>query len=190
MAGGALAIRTDLYTPAALRRLARRERERRAAMRMLALANALEGMRRAEAARLAGMERRALRDAVVRYNAEGLAGLRDRPKPGRTPRLTAGERATLRAVVLRGPDPACDGGGDWTLPMLCRWIRDRFGKAMQPGSLSRVVRRLDLSRQKTRPLHPQADAAAQAAFKKGLARGHKGGRANLPRAADRALVHG
>jgi len=167
MAGSALAIRTDLHTPADLRRLARRERERRATVRMLALANALEGMTRAEAARLAGMERQALRDAVVRYNAEGLAGLRDRPKPGRAPRLTAGEQATLRAVVLRGPDPACDGGGDWTLPMLCRWIRDRFGKAMHPDSLSRVVRRLDLSRQKTRPLHPRADAAAQAAFKKG-----------------------
>ena len=168
MAGSALAIRTDLYTPADLRRLARRERERRAAMRMLALANALEGMTRAEAARLAGMERQALRDAVVRDNAEGLAGLRDRPKPGRTPRLTEGEQATLRAVVLRGPDPACDGGGDWTLPMLCRWMRDQFGKAMHPDSLSRVVRRLGLSRQKTRPLHPQADAPAQAAFKKGV----------------------
>jgi hypothetical protein len=42
---------------------------------MQAIANALEGMTRAEAARLAGMERQALRDAVVRYNAEGLAGL-------------------------------------------------------------------------------------------------------------------
>ena len=38
---------------------------------MQAIANALEGMTRAEAARLAGMERQALRDAVVRYNAEG-----------------------------------------------------------------------------------------------------------------------
>ena len=168
MAGSALAIRMDLYTPADLRRLARRERERRAARRMLALANALAGMTRAEAARLVGMERQALRDAVVRDNAEGLAGLRDRPKPGRTPRLTEGEQATLRAVVLRGPDPACDGGGDGTVPMLCRWRRDQFGKAMHPDSLSRVVRRLGLSRQKTRPLHPQADAPAQAAFKKGV----------------------
>jgi transposase len=168
MAGNALAIRTDLYMPADLRRLARRERERRAAMRMLALANALEGMTRAEAARLAGMERQALRAAVTRYNAEGLAGLRDRPKPGRTPGLTEGEQATLRAVILRGPNPACDGGGDWTLAMLCRWIRGHFGKAPHPDSLSRVVRRLDLSRQKTRPLHPRADATAQAAFKKGV----------------------
>ena len=46
MAGSALAIRTDLHTADDLRRLARRERDRRAAMRMLALANAMEGMYR------------------------------------------------------------------------------------------------------------------------------------------------
>ncbi len=56
---------------------------------MMAIANALEGMTRAEAARLAGMERQALRDAVLRYNAEGLDGLHDRPRSGAKPRLGA-----------------------------------------------------------------------------------------------------
>ena len=66
----ALAIRQDL--PAAeLRRLGRREPDRRAAMRLLAIANALDGLSRAEAARLAGMERQALRDAAIRYNTGG-----------------------------------------------------------------------------------------------------------------------
>jgi hypothetical protein len=87
--GAALAIRDDL-TPEALRRRARHEPNRRAALRMLAIAHALDGMSRAEAARLAGMERQALRDAVVRYNAEGPAGLHDRPKPGRPGRGGAG----------------------------------------------------------------------------------------------------
>jgi hypothetical protein len=54
-----------------LRRLAHYERDPAAARRMYAIANALEGMTRTEAARLAGMERQALHDAVVRYNAEG-----------------------------------------------------------------------------------------------------------------------
>ena len=57
----ALKIRDDLSAEA-LRRAARRERDGRAAARMYAIANALEGMSRAEAARLAGMERQALRD--------------------------------------------------------------------------------------------------------------------------------
>jgi hypothetical protein len=66
----ALAIRQDLPA-AALRRLVRREPDRRAAMRLLAIAHALDGFSRAEAARLAGMERQALRDAVIRYNVYG-----------------------------------------------------------------------------------------------------------------------
>jgi transposase len=164
--GAALEIRTDLAGPAELRRLARRERNPRTAGRLLGVANALEGMTRAEASRLAGMERQALRDAVVRYNAEGLDGLRDRPKLGRTPTLTEAEQALLLDTVFRGPDRAADGGSDWTLPMLCRWIERRFDKRLHPASLSRVLRRLDLSRQKTRPLHPMADDKAKAAFAK------------------------
>jgi hypothetical protein len=35
---------------------------------------------------------------------------------------------------------------DWTLPALCRRIELGFGKRLHPASLSRVARRLDLSR--------------------------------------------
>jgi transposase len=97
--GAALTIRDDL-TPAALRRRAWHEPNRRAALWMLAIANALEGISRAEAARLAGMERQALRDAVIRYNAEGTAGLHDRPKPSRPQRLSEAEQAVLAAARL------------------------------------------------------------------------------------------
>ncbi len=47
-----------------------RERDQPTATRMLAIANALEGMNNAEAARFAGLERQALRDSVQRFNAE------------------------------------------------------------------------------------------------------------------------
>jgi transposase len=79
MAARGLAIRADVVTPAELRRRAKKEPRRRTAQRMLALANALDGMSRADAARAAGIERQALRDAVLRFNAEGLPGLVDRP---------------------------------------------------------------------------------------------------------------
>jgi hypothetical protein len=51
-----LAIRQD-YSPSDLHARAARENDCRAALRLLALANALKGMTRTEAARLAGMER-------------------------------------------------------------------------------------------------------------------------------------
>ena len=68
--GAALPIRVNLSADT-LRALARTEQNGRTALRMLALAHALDGLGRAEAARLAGMDRQALRDTVVRYNAEG-----------------------------------------------------------------------------------------------------------------------
>ena len=163
--GASLPIRDEL-TAVALRRHARHEPNRRAALRMLAIANALEGMSRAEAARLAGMERQALRDAVVRYNAEGLAGLHDRPKPGRPQRLGEAEQAALAARVFRGPDPERDGVAAWTRADLCGWLEARFGKPFHPSSLSRVLRRLEMSRQKARPIHPEADPKAQERFAK------------------------
>ena len=78
-----------------LRREATRCRDAKAARRMLALALVLEGHRARTAARHAGMDRQTLRDWVHRYNAEGLAGLRDRPHPGPTPRLTPEQLAEL-----------------------------------------------------------------------------------------------
>lgn len=95
----------------------------------------------------------------------------DRP-PGRRPeRLSEGEQAVLVHHILRGPDPDRGEPASWTLPDLCRFIEARFGKTMLPQSMSRLVRRLGLSKQKTRPVHPQRDARAAAAFaKRGSAR--------------------
>ena len=164
--GSALKIRDDL-TPLELRRWARRESHGRAAARAYAIANALEAMTRAAAARLVGMDRQTLRDAVVRYNAEGLEGLHDRPKGSSPRRLTADEEAALAAIIIAGPDPERDGVCAWTRADLCRWLERRFAKTYHPSSMTRVLRRMGYSRQKVRPSHPRKDAEAEERFKKG-----------------------
>ena len=63
-----LPIRTD-RDAAELRRLARRERDGRVSARLLALADALEGIPREKAAALAGLTGQTLGDWVHRYNA-------------------------------------------------------------------------------------------------------------------------
>jgi transposase len=165
MGARGLPIRDDL-SASQLRWLARHERDPAAARRMYAIANALEGMTRAEAARLAGMERQALHDAVVRYNAEGLTGLFNRRPPPRPGKLTATELHELSQIILAGPDPEL-GLSAWTLPELCRLIEARCNKRLHPASLSRVLRRAGFSRQKARQRHPNSDPAAQEAFQKG-----------------------
>ena len=162
----ALAVRQDLAATE-LRRLARFKRDRRAAMRLLAIANALEGFSRAEAARLAGMERQALRDAVRRYNAEGVDGLHDRPRSGRPEALTSGRQAALKAWVLRGPNPERDGVSAWRLVDICAHAEAAYGVRYSEWGMARLLKRLGLSWQTARPRHPQGSAAERAAFKKG-----------------------
>jgi len=153
-------------TPAELRALARRERDGRVSSRLLALANALDGMRRDEAARAAGMDRQTLRDWVHRYNAEGVAGLRDRPRPGRPCGLDEGQQAALKALILRGPDLARDGCVAWRARDLRGLAERRFGVRYSESGIRRVLHGLDLSWQKARPVHPEADPKAQERFKK------------------------
>ena len=161
----ALEIRKD-RTPAVLRREAKAGSDARAARRMLAIANALDGMSRAEAARSAGMDRQTLRDWVLRYNEHGLQGLYDHWGDGRPPRLDGQEQAELLEIVLAGSDPETTGISAYTREDLAVICEQRFGKSFHPSSMSRVLKRLGLSRQKTRPSHPMKDPAAQAAFKK------------------------
>jgi transposase len=104
---GKLKIRKD-RTPAMFAQ-ARKGRDGQARYRLLAIANALCGMSRAEAAESAGMDRQTLRDWVIRYNKHGVAGLCDRWKGGRPPMLTPEEQAELLALVMAGPDPEKDG---------------------------------------------------------------------------------
>ena len=129
--GSALKIRDDL-TPLELRRWARVESYGRAAARAYGIANALEEMPRADAARLAGMDRQTLRDAVVRYNAKGLEGLHDRPKGYSPRRLTADEEAALAAVIIAGPEPERDGVCAWTRADLCRWLGGALRQDLPP----------------------------------------------------------
>jgi transposase len=161
----ALEIRKD-RTPAMLRKLAKETDDVRVARRILAIASALDGMSREDAASSAGMDRQTLRDWVLRYNAHGVDGLADRWNGGRPPTFTPEEQAAIVEIVLAGPDIEASGLSAYTLEDLAKICEERFGKRMHPWSLGRLLKKLGLSRQKTRPLHPETDPVAAAAFKK------------------------
>ncbi len=173
MAGRVLKVRDDLDS-AALRRFARSEPDRRAGLRALAIARVLEGASRAEAARLVGRERQSLRDAVRHYNAEGLAGLHDRPRSGPPGKLSQTQQEDLRAWVVRGPDPEVDGISSYCLRDIATRIRELWGVTYTLSALSKLLRRMGLSWQKARPAHPKGDAEARELYKKLRleARGH------------------
>ena len=138
--------RRDL-TAVDLRAAAGKSRDAKASRRMLALALVLEGVDRTRAAETCGMDRQTLRGEADqetfrgtvsptnghRYNAEGLAGLSDRWKGVRVPRLAPAQMADLGAWVGAGPDLEKDG--------VMRWRRQDLQRRIEPH---RVCRRLQL----------------------------------------------
>lgn len=118
------------------------------------------------AARAAGAQRQTLRDWVIRYNAQGLAGLKDRLKPGRTPRLRGDALKELDRLVEQGPDLVADKVVRWRCADLKAVAEARFGVALSERSIGRIPGQRRFVRLSVRPQHPEADEAAQEAFKK------------------------
>jgi transposase len=136
------------HSASALRKLTTGDLPAAMVKRMLAIANALDGMDRASAAAAVGLERQALRDAIVRYNAEGIEGLRDRPRTGRPRRLTAKQEKALAEMLVKGPDPERDGISAYTPDDLCRLVEKRFKRTYTDRTMCKLVKRLGVSRQK------------------------------------------
>ena len=122
----AVSLRKD-FSAGDLRRLAKRTKDNNQGRRLLSLAAVLEGMSRADAARIGGMDRQTLRDWVHRFNKSGPEGLLDSWWSGPAPRLSPDQKAALVSIVEAGPDPAGDGVVRWRRADLKRVIQERFG---------------------------------------------------------------
>ena len=94
-----------------------------------------------------------VRERLVRFNAEGVAGLGDRPGPGRKPRLTEAERSALVALARSTPpgqpqrwndgalepeDPRPEAAAHWTLDRLVEAARER-GITIRRSQVRRIL---------------------------------------------------
>jgi transposase len=125
-----------------------------------------EGLRTTEIARDLGCHPQTVRERIVRFNAEGIEGLGDRPGPGRKPRLSEAERSRIIALA-KGPPPGAivrqsegtlvtaEAEAHWTLDALVEAARER---GVQIGR-SQVRRILLREKVRWRSTHSWADSA-------------------------------
>ncbi len=154
------------FDAANLRLVAKRCPDSRQTRRLLALAAVYDGMSRAEAAKVGGMDRQTLRDWVHRFNEEGMDGLTNRKGAGRPRMLSDEQMKELGEIVETGPDPAVDGVVRWRRIDLKRVIEERFDVVYSERGISRLLAELDFAHISARPQHPRQDERIIAAFKK------------------------
>ncbi len=109
------------------------------------------------------MDRQTLRDWVHRYNAHGVEGLRDVPRNGRPPAVSAERTQKSEDLVLAGPDLKEDGVVRWRCVDLRAQIKAKFEVEVHERTVGKLLR---LTRLQPRPYHPKADPAAQEAHEK------------------------
>ena len=136
------------------------------ARRLLALAAVRDGLGRAEAARIGGMDRQTLCDWVHAYNARGIGGLINKTPPGAKPKLNSEQKLGLKEIALKGPDPAIDGVVRWRCRDLARVVEAKFGVKVDEDTIGRTLRQMGLSHISARPRHPEQKADAIEIFQK------------------------
>ena len=88
---------------------------------------------------------------------EGVEGLRHKPPPGATPRLSEDQRAKLPELLARGAEAHGFRGEVWTCERVAIVIRKEFGVSYHPAHVSRLLKALRQSLQKPQRRANQRD---------------------------------
>ena len=106
-----------------------------------------------------GRHEQTVRRVVKRFLAQGFAGLADRPRPGRPPRLTAAHLAAVEAHL----DAAAAAGETRTSPQVATWLAETHGVRLNHEYLGARLRARKFRWKRTkRSVRHKADPALQA----------------------------
>jgi len=153
------------HTVDELRRLYRSEPTARMAKRLHAVWLARRGMTCPQIMDVTGAGRRSIQLWVARYNSGGIDELLEKERPGRPTFLNARQQKTLAKRVAAGPRKK-DLVSVFNAAAIDELVEREFGVLYSLRGMQMMLHRLGFSYQCPRPRHENADAAAQAAFKK------------------------
>ena len=100
------------------------------------------GWKQAQIADALGVSEGAVSQWMKRAREEGVEGLRHKPPPGATPRLSEQERAKLPELLERGAEAHGFRGEVWTCERVAIVIRREFGVSYHPAHVSRLLKAL------------------------------------------------
>jgi transposase len=175
-------LRTD-FDATQLRGLARSAVDPGQVRRLLTLAAIYAGEPRSSAAALGGVGLQTVRDWVLRFNANGPAGLETGKAPGKPSLLDDRQRAALFQIVEAGPNPAIHGVVRWRIVDLIQWVWEEFRLSLSKQTMSKELRALGLRKLSARPRHHAQDKDAASAFKKTSPRSWRRSRRARPQAS-------
>jgi transposase len=98
---------------------------------------------------------------VHRYNAEGIEGLKDRPRCGRPSLLNESQKSELEQVIRGNPLDYGYNTATWTGALAIDFIKKRFGVEYKTAHIYNILHSLGFSYQKGKGYFPEADERAE-----------------------------
>jgi transposase len=118
------------------------------------------GWRQRQIATAFGVSEGAVSQWLAQVRHDGPEALKQRPRPGRPPRLSPAQQAQVPALLGQGATAFGFRGERWTRQRVAEVIRREFGVRYHPAHISRLLDRWGWSRQKPMRRARQRDEAA------------------------------
>lgn len=99
----------------------------------------IQGQRAPAIARELGICTATVRFWLKRFNANGVGGLEDGPRPGPTPTYTPEQVSALIAAVLTKPQALGLPFANWTLDRLVAYLSEQHGIAMKRSRVDEIL---------------------------------------------------
>jgi transposase len=102
---------------------------------------------------------------VHQFESEGIEGLKNKPKPGRTSRLTQAQKDELKFVLLNNSPEEYDyNTSTWNGPIIIDYIDKKYHIKYKKAQIYNILKDMGLSFQKGRPSYPEADEKKREEF--------------------------
>lgn len=102
------------------------------------------GVHPGDVAETLGVTRRSVERWVKAYRANGVAGLRERTRPGRRRRIDEAQRRLITEVALKGPRAFGYLKNEWSIRLLSRHLTRELGIEVSRAHVWRILRELGI----------------------------------------------
>lgn len=102
---------------------------------------------------------------VKDFNENGVAGLKNKRRSGRKPKLDQSQKDELKGVLRNGrPSDFNFNTALWNGPIVAELVRVRFGVEYKKAQVYNLLKELGFTFQKARGVYPEADPALREEF--------------------------
>lgn len=166
---GRSVLKVNGYKPEQIKAIIDDNKDYKTAIRLYAVYQVALGKPSRQVGKIFQTSFKQITNWVHQFEAEGVAGLVDKPGRGRKSRLSDAQKETIEHL-LQEQQPSDYGynTATWTGPLLIDWIKDQFGISYKKAQIYNIIKSLGFSFQKGKGVYRKDDPEEQQAFKSAL----------------------